>query len=88
MGLTRLPVLVDCLLENQGDHAAVLIGVLIQPLRNANEKLVKLKELVETTIDLNQADQGEFIVKADFDDQLGGIQICMRVCQVNIKLMT
>jgi DNA mismatch repair protein MSH2 len=83
LGLSRLPVLVDCLLENQGDHAAVLIDVLIQPLRNANEKLVKLKEMVETTIDLNQADRGDFIIKADFDDQLGGIEICMRVCQVN-----
>jgi hypothetical protein len=61
--LSRLPVLVVCLLENQGNHAAVVIGVLIQPLRNANEKLVKLKELlVETTIDLNQANLGEFIV--------------------------
>jgi DNA mismatch repair protein MSH2 len=74
LGLSRLPVLVDCLLEYQGVHAAVFIAVLIQPLRNANEKLVKLKEMVETTIDLKQADQGEFIVKADFDDQLGGIE--------------
>lgn len=71
----RLPVLVDCLLEHEGEHSAVILAVLIQPLRNANEKLVKLKELVETTIDLKQADQGEFIIKADFDDQLGGIYL-------------
>lgn len=74
LGLVRLPVLVDCLLEHEGEHSAVILAVLIQPLRNANEKLVKLKELVETTIDLKQADQGEFIIKADFDDQLGELK--------------
>jgi hypothetical protein len=30
--------------------------------------------MVETTLDLDQAQRGEFIVKADFDDKLGGIE--------------
>lgn len=66
-------MLVECLLQHDGPHSAVLLPVLIQPLRTANEKLIKLKEMIETTIDLKQAEQGEFIVKADFDDQLLGI---------------
>nr|CAG4636840.1 EOG090X02H9 [Ceriodaphnia reticulata] len=74
LGLSRLPLLVECLLQHDGPHSAVLLPVLIQPLRTANEKLVKLKEMIETTIDLQQADQGEFIVKADFDDQLGELK--------------
>lgn len=78
MGLSRLPLLVECLLEHEGPHSDVLLPVLIQPLRTANEKLVKLKEMIETTIDLKQAEQGEFIVKPDFDDQLGGILFCTR----------
>lgn len=68
-------MLVECLLQHDGAHSAVLLPVLIQPLRTSNEKLIKLKEMIETTIDLKQAEQGEFIVKADFDDQLGGITL-------------
>lgn len=65
-------MLVECLLQHDGPHSSVLLPVLIQPLRNAAEKLSKLKEMIETTIDLKQAEQGEFIVKADFDEKLGG----------------
>ena len=75
MGLSRLPMLVDCLLQQSGPHSDVILQMLIQPLRTSNDKLIKLKEMIETTVDLQQAEQGEFIVKADFDDQLGGISI-------------
>nr|CAG4649158.1 EOG090X02H9 [Scapholeberis mucronata] len=81
LGLSRLPVLVDCLLEHDGPHSTVLLPVVIQPLRTSNEKLVKLKEMIETTIDLKQAELGEFIVKPDFDDQLGELKKQMDECE-------
>lgn len=73
LGLVRLPVLIDCMLSHEGPHSSVVSTTLINPLRTANEKLSKLKEMIETTIDLKQAEQGEFIVNPTFDDQLGGI---------------
>ena len=65
-------MLVECLSQHDGPHSSVLLPVLIQPLRNATEKLSKLKEMIETTLDMKQAEQGEFIVKSDFDERLGG----------------
>lgn len=62
----------DCLLGYEGPHSTVLLNDLVQPLRTSYEKLSKLKELVETTLDLKQAEMGEYIVRADFDDKLGG----------------
>ena len=72
MGLSRLPMLVDCLLQHDGPHSAILLPVLIQPLRSAEAKLSKLKDMIETTIDLRKAEMGEFIIKSDFDERLGG----------------
>jgi len=72
LGLSRLPILIDCLLQHDGPHSAVLLPVLIQPLRNAETKLSKLKDMIETTIDLKKAELGEFIIKSDFDEKLGG----------------
>lgn len=50
----------------------MLLNDLVQPLRTSYDRLSKLKELVETTLDLKQAEMGEYIVRADFDDKLGG----------------
>lgn len=65
-------MLIDCLLQHDGPHSAILLPVLIQPLRNAEAKLSKLKDMIETTIDLRKAELGEFIIKSDFDERLGG----------------
>ena len=37
------------------------------------EGLVKLQEMVETTIDIDAAENHEYMIKADFDEQLQGI---------------
>ena len=72
-GLVRLPKLVELLSEHEGPHSAVILPVLIQPLRDANEKLFKLKELIETTIDISRAEStGDCTIKANFDEELGG----------------
>ena len=73
-GLVRLPVLIECLMQHDGSHSAVVLPLLIEPLKLASEKLTKLKELIETTIDISKAESnGECIIKADFDEELGGM---------------
>ena len=68
-----MPKLVELLSEHEGPHSAVILPVLIQPLRDANEKLFKLKELIETTIDISKAEStGDCTIKANFDEELGG----------------
>jgi hypothetical protein len=39
--------------------------------------LEKLQEMVETTIDLEAVSEHEFIIKADFDEDLLGMQSCL-----------
>lgn len=41
-----------------------------KPLRELCNKLGKLAEMVETTVDLDALDRHEFIIKADFDEHL------------------
>lgn len=41
-----------------------------KPLRDLCNKLGKLAEMVETTVDLDALDRHEFIIKADFDEHL------------------
>ena len=72
-------MLTDCLLGHDGPHSAVLLNDLVQPLRISYEKLSKLKELVETTLDLKQAEMGEYIIRPDFDDKLGGKQTLLLI---------
>lgn len=34
--------------------------------------LSKYQEMIETTVDMQQARQGQFVIKPDFDDTLAG----------------
>lgn len=34
--------------------------------------LSKYQEMIETTVDMQQASQGQFVIKPDFDDTLAG----------------
>nr|CAG4644625.1 EOG090X02H9 [Leptodora kindtii] len=69
--LARLPTLLDCLSEHDGPHSAVLFAVFTEPLRLAEQKLAKLKGMIETTVDIALASQkGEFVIKSDFDEDL------------------
>lgn len=85
MGLSRLPVLVDCLADYEGPHADVILPELIQPLRTANERLLKLKELIETTLDLKLAEQGDYVIRANFDDKLAELKEELDGCEGQAK---
>nr|CAG4650000.1 EOG090X02H9 [Sida crystallina] len=83
--LVRLPVLISCLQEHEGSHAAVLLSVVIQPLRTIAERLTKLRELIETTVDIPKAEQGDFVIKSDFDEKLGEYREQMDECKLKME---
>ena len=35
--------------------------------------LAKFQEMIETTMDLEMANKGEYVIKADFDNSLTGV---------------
>lgn len=60
------------ILENlsAATEIAALKALIIDPLKEFVEDLDKFQQMVEQTIDLEAADKGDFMVKADFDDDL------------------
>ncbi|KAI8873772.1 DNA mismatch repair protein MSH2 [Ramicandelaber brevisporus] len=81
--ITRIPVLVDTLqqfasndmdIDQNGDGLKsgeyLLNEWFTSPLTVISEKLYKLQEMVETTVDLKMADQHEYMIKPQFDQVL------------------
>lgn len=56
--------------ESEKQH--ILKSWFIDPLDGLYEELTKFKELVESTLDLELADKGEFIVNPSFDETFQG----------------
>jgi len=76
-------MLVD-LKNHESEKQIVLQSVIIEPLDNLNSDLSKFRELVEGTVDLDMAEKGEYVVRADFDESLSGkILAVRRPCTFN-----
>ncbi|KAJ1920700.1 MSH2 protein [Mycoemilia scoparia] len=69
----KLPALISAL-EDADTDTQLLQDIFIKPFKDCSEKLQKLQELVETTIDMEMLDRHEFIVKPDFDQNLQDIK--------------
>ncbi|KAG0430767.1 hypothetical protein HPB47_022391 [Ixodes persulcatus] len=56
------------------DKRAVLQGLFVKPLAELEKDFSKYLEMVETTLDLEAAESGDFLVKPDFDDDLQALR--------------
>lgn len=65
--IKRLPSLLRCLAE--AEHATVHSSI-TEPISELNDDLGKFLEMIETTVDLEAVDRGDFLVKPSFDEQL------------------
>nr|CAG4640692.1 EOG090X02H9 [Eulimnadia texana] len=72
--IKRLPPLCSALQQYEGPHSAVLTSVFREPLERSIEQLSKFVEMVESTMDLQQAEQGDFVIRADFVEGLGELR--------------
>ncbi|ODQ67660.1 DNA mismatch repair protein msh-2 [Nadsonia fulvescens var. elongata DSM 6958] len=73
--IIRLPDFVNLLSSiSEGPHKAAVEEIYINRLNVHLDNLLKLQELVETTVDLEALDNHEFIIKADFDEKLQDIK--------------
>lgn len=82
--LHRLPSFTGVLSGYQGDHHELIRDCFTTPLQDLVEDFQKFSELVETTVDLNQVENHEYLIKASFDE---GLQECREKMDEIIKQM-
>ncbi|OXA56996.1 DNA mismatch repair protein Msh2 [Folsomia candida] len=68
--LTTMDKMLEDLKTHEGEKQHVLQSWFIDPLTTLDEELSKFKELIQTTLDLEMAGKGEYVVQADFDESL------------------
>uniref|UniRef100_A0A1B6KJA7 DNA mismatch repair protein MSH2 n=1 Tax=Graphocephala atropunctata TaxID=36148 RepID=A0A1B6KJA7_9HEMI len=80
--LKRFPLLVETLQENENQTLHALIT---SPMKDLFTDTEKLLEMIESTLDLSLVDKGEFLIKADFDDDLKELRYKMDSYEEDIK---
>jgi DNA mismatch repair protein MSH2 len=66
----RVPQLIQSL--DGHDDCPALCCTFVEPLKDLLNDMQRFQEMVETTLDMDQVDRGEFLVKPSFDDDLRG----------------
>lgn len=66
----RLPDLCQAVAHYDGAHTSSLAAVFTTPLQEMISDLAKFQEMIETTMDFEIANKGEYVIKADFDNSL------------------
>lgn len=72
--LTTLPGLYSTLDSYTGHLAEHVQSTFTSPMHDIMDSLERLREMVETTIDLEAADRHEYLIKSDFHPELSKIR--------------
>jgi len=68
--IDKMPLLLETLEKTEGKHKTLLMEVFSNPIKEVLMDFQKFQEMVETTVDMEQVAQLEFVIRPDFDDNL------------------
>lgn len=85
-GVEKLPGLLSSLEEYSSEGPnSTLKAVIIDPLKEHIQDMDKFQEMILSTLDMSLVDNGEYLVKPDFDEDLQALREKMDDCESAMK---
>ncbi|XP_029383227.1 DNA mismatch repair protein Msh2 [Echeneis naucrates] len=72
--VSQIPALVTALERYSGSYQVLLEAAFLSPFRDLLTDFTKYQEMIETTLDMNQIEHHEYLVKASFDPVLSELR--------------
>lgn len=83
--IDKMPYLLETLEKTDSQHKSLLMDIFTNPLKEMLMDFAKFQEMVEATMDLDQVENHEFVIKAEFDEGLTALKEKIDQLEESIK---
>ncbi|GFN93737.1 DNA mismatch repair protein [Plakobranchus ocellatus] len=83
--LDKMPHLLETVEKYEGQHKELLAQTFAGPIKELLHDFNKFQEMVETTLDMEQVQNHEFLIRSDFDDGLAELRRRMEQLEESIR---